>query len=173
MSKENEKWRHDTEYISYINSGESAAVFIVRDIVRKVNTNGKWVDVLSFNTYNKRGAEGKWAFNWIIAELFPKKLQPKYCGKDTDYNKYMTWITANEDIRQQREKGYKGDKFLVLCDLQMKNKKHAEPEWEYIIQAVRKVNYRQIEYIQEHEWELENKIRENGRPTLQILGILN
>lgn len=26
-------WKHDAEYISYIKSGESAAVFVVRDIV--------------------------------------------------------------------------------------------------------------------------------------------
>ena len=46
-----------------------------------------------------------------------------------------------------------------------------DPEWEYRIQAVKKVNAKQVSYIQNHEWELEEKIRENGKPTLAILGL--
>ena len=51
VDNEREKWKHDTEYISYIESGESAAVFIVRDIVNSIDTSGKWIDVISLNTY--------------------------------------------------------------------------------------------------------------------------
>ena len=43
--------------------------------------------------------------------------------------------------------------------------------WRYRIKAVKKVNARQVRYIQDHEYELEEKIRENGRPTLEILGV--
>ena len=39
-------WKHDAEYISYVESGE-AAVFIVRDLVRSIETKDKWVDVIS------------------------------------------------------------------------------------------------------------------------------
>ena len=86
---------------------------------------------------------------------------------------------------------------LVLCDLYDKNKNKftthtviakkywepmeayrpmeiknpVDPEWEYRIRAVKKVNAKQIRYIVDHEFELEEKIRENRRPTLRIFGI--
>lgn len=190
-------WKHDTEYISYIESGESAAVFIVRDIVNSIDTKGKWVDVISLNTYYKRGAGDRMAFNWIIVELFPRKMQPKYDKNDSAHNRYLTWVTAHEDIAKQRQAGFHGEKYLVLCNLYNKNKNKftthtiiarkywepmeayrpmevknpVDPEWEYRIQAVKRVNAKQVSYIQNHEWELEEKIRENGKPTLAILGL--
>lgn len=190
-------WKRDAEYISYIESGESAAVFIVRDIVNSVDTKGKWVDVISLNTYYKRGASDRMAFNWIIVELFPRKMQPKYDKNDSAHNRYLTWVTAHEDIAKQRQAGFHGEKYLVLCNLYNKNKNKftthtiigkkywepmgayrpmevkdpVEPEWEYRIQAVKKVNAKQVSYIQNHEWELKEKIRKNGKPTLAILGL--
>ena len=190
-------WKHDAEYISYIESGESAAVFIVRDIVNSIDTKGKWVDVISLNTYYKRGAGDRMAFNWIIVELFPRKMQPKYDKNDSAHNRYLTWVTAHEDIAKQRQAGFHGEKYLVLCNLYNKNKNKftthtiiarkywepmeayrpmevkdpVDPEWEYRIQAVKKANAKQVSYIQNHEWELEEKIRENGKPTLAILGL--
>ena len=190
-------WKHDTEYISYIESGESAAVFIVRDIVNSIDTKGKWVDVISLNTYYKRGAGDRMAFNWIIVELFPRKMQPKYDKNDSAHNRYLTWVTAHEALAKLRQAGFHGEKYLVLCHLYNKNKNKftthtiiarkywepmeayrpmevkdpVDPEWEYRIQAVKKVNAKQVSYIQNHEWELEEKIRENGKPTLAILGL--
>lgn len=190
-------WKHDSEYISYIESGESAAVFIVRDIVNSIDTKGKWVDVISLNTYYKRGAGDRMAFNWIIVELFPRKMQPKYDKNDSAHNRYLTWVTAHEDIAKQRQAGFYGEKYLVLCNLYNKNKNKftthtiiarkywepmeayrpmdvkdpVNPEWEYRIQAVKRVNAKQVSYIQNHEWKLEEKIRENGKPTLAILGL--
>lgn len=190
-------WKHDAEYISYIESGESAAVFIVRDIVNSIDTKGKWIDVISLNTYYKRGARDRIAFNWIIVELFPRKMQPKYDKNDSAHNRYLTWVTAHEDIAKQRQAGFHGEKYLVLCNLYNKNKNKftthtiiarkywepmeayrpmevkdpVDPEWEYRIQAVKKVNAKQVSYIQNHERELEEKIRENGKPTLAILGL--
>ncbi|MCM1212458.1 MAG: hypothetical protein NC318_12740 [Blautia sp.] len=196
MSKRKE-WKYDTDYISYIESGESAAVFIVRDIVNSVDTKGKWIDVISLNTYAKKGAGSRKAFNWIIVEIFPRKMTPKYDSQDLAHNKYLTWVTACEDIEKQRQAGFHGKKYLVLCNLCNKNKnifitrtiiakkywepmdayrpmekkEPVKPEWEYRIQAVKKVNSKQVKYIEDHEWELEEKIRKNGKPTLEILGI--
>ena len=87
--------KHDAEYISYVESGESAAVFIVRDLVKVIETKGKWVDVISLNTYYKKGVGDRKAFNWIIVELFPRKLQPKYDKSDAENNRYLTWVTAH------------------------------------------------------------------------------
>ena len=73
-------WRQDKDYLDYIDSGESAAVYIVKNIVKSLDTKNMWVDVVSINTYYKRGS-GNIAFNWIVVELFPRKIKPKY---DTD-----------------------------------------------------------------------------------------
>lgn len=188
---EKKDWKYDADYISYIESGESAAVFIVRDIVTSIDTKGKWVDVVSFNTYYKKGVGNRKAYNWIIVELFPRKIIPKYDKEDFAYNKYLTWVTAHEDIENQRQGGFDGEKYLVLCNLCNKNKnkftthtiiarKYWEPmeiknpvnsDWEYRIQAVKKVNSKQINHIETHERELEDKIRANGKPTLEIFGV--
>lgn len=194
---EKKDWKHDADYISYIESGESAAVFIVRDIVTSIDTKGKWVDVVSFNTYYKKGAGNRKAFNWIIVELFPRKIIPKYDKADSAYNKYLTWVTAHKDIENQRQGGFYGEKYLVLCNLYNKNKNKftthtiiarkywepmeayrpmeiknpVDPDWEYRIQAIKKVSRKQINYIETNERELEDKIRANGKPTLEILGV--
>lgn len=113
-------WRQDKNYHDYIDSGESAAVYIVKNIVKSLDTKNMWVDVVSLSTYCKRGS-GNIAFNWIIVELFPRKIKPKY-GTDPDYNRYLTCLTAHEDMEKQRDSGFHGEKFLVLCDLYDKNK---------------------------------------------------
>ena len=64
-------WRQDKNYLDYIDSGESAAVYIVKNIVKSLDTKNMWVDVVSLSTYCKRGS-GNIAFNWIIVELFPR-----------------------------------------------------------------------------------------------------
>lgn len=70
MNKLNEK-KNDPEYISYLQNGDSAAVFIVRDIVKSVNTSGMWIDILS--TSGGKNEYGKWDLSSITIELFPRK----------------------------------------------------------------------------------------------------
>lgn len=129
-SGKKDSWKHDPEYIRYVESGESAAVFIVRDVVQAVNTSGKWISIVSMNS-RKEEPDG-WAFDWIVCELFPRKIQPYYIEPKSDnpkdiqeardYNRYLTWQTARDDIYAQRSKGYHGPKFLVLCKLLNNNK---------------------------------------------------
>ena len=119
-NRDDKKWKHDPDYIRYIASGESATVFVVRDVVKAVKTSGKWISIISMNCY-EQDDDGK-AFHWIVCEIFQRKIQPVYIGQDTDYNKYITWKTAHDDIADQRSKGVKGPKFLVLCTLRNKNK---------------------------------------------------
>ena len=49
-------WRQDKDYLDYIDSGESAAVYIVKNIVKSLDTKNMWVDVVSLSTYYKRGS---------------------------------------------------------------------------------------------------------------------
>lgn len=44
---EKKKIKYDGAYISYVKNGESAAVFITRDLATEVPTGGMWVDVVS------------------------------------------------------------------------------------------------------------------------------
>ena len=119
INKLNEK-KNDPEYISYLQNGDSAAVFIVRDIVKSVNTSGMWIDILS--TSGGKNEYGKWDFSSITIELFPRKIKPVYPEYSSIADKkYITWKTANEDISKQRKKGYKGKRFVICPKLVNKN----------------------------------------------------
>lgn len=115
------KKKYDAAYISYVESGESAAVFVVRDIVRSIDTTGMWIDVLSLE--GDKNKDGRWDFKYINVELFPRRLHPKYPpGASVELKKYIMWKTANEDIAKQRSRGYKGPKFRVNPKLVNRNK---------------------------------------------------
>ncbi|MEQ8156134.1 MAG: hypothetical protein ABRQ25_14810 [Clostridiaceae bacterium] len=118
---------YDPEYINYIESGESAAVFITRDIVKSIDTSNKWIDVIDLSVYEKHNRR---AFNYIIVELFNRKINPQYPkhhGNNEEefikkLKKYITWKTAYEDIQNQRSKKVSGPKYLILTHLFNKNK---------------------------------------------------
>ena len=50
-------------------------------------------------------------------DVFPRKNRPQYIKEDPEYNKYITWKTATEDIQKQRAAGYKGERWIVECRL--------------------------------------------------------
>lgn len=106
------KIEYDAEYISYIQHGESAAVFITRDIVKAIKTKGKWIDVLTVN--GQMNDYGRWDFKSFTVELFPRKTQPAYpADASAEEKKYITWQTAHADINKLRDKGYIGVKFEI------------------------------------------------------------
>ena len=105
-----DKKKYDAAYISYVESGESAAVFVARDIVRAIDTTGKWIDILDLVGYKNR--DGRWDFEYFTFELFPRKTRPKYpVEASQEYKKYITWVTACDDIDRQRRQGYRGVRF--------------------------------------------------------------
>ena len=116
----NGKKNYDDEYISYVETGESAAVFITRDIASSIQTKDKWVDILS--TKGKKNLYGQWNFEEINVEIFPRTKNPIY-PKDADNEqiKYITWKTAHEDIDEQRKNKKKGEKFKITLRLINKN----------------------------------------------------
>ena len=112
----NEKIKYDAEYISYIQHGESAAVFITRDIVKSIKTKGKWIDVLTAD--GKINDYGRWDFKSFTVELFPRKTQPVYPeSASNEEKKYITWQTAHADVENLRSKGYKGVRFEIFPKL--------------------------------------------------------
>lgn len=123
------KIKYDSAYISYVANGDSVAVFIVRDIVKSIDTSGMWIDVIS--TFGDKNKFGRWDFSSITVELFPRKTKPIY-SKDAsiEYKRYITWKTANADISQQRSQGYIGKKFLICPKLVNKGRtKTIEKIW--------------------------------------------
>ena len=79
------KKKYSAEYISYVEHGDSAIVFITRDIVKSINTNGKWVDVIS--SKGGRRIDDKWDFESFIVEIFPRKTKPVYPEYSSDMEK--------------------------------------------------------------------------------------
>ena len=115
------KMKYDADYISYVETGESAAVFITRDIVRSINTNGKWIDVIS--TKGDRNDDEQWDFKEITVELFPRRKQPVFPkNAGVEEKKYITWQTAHEDIAAQRKQGINGLRFMITPKLVNRNK---------------------------------------------------
>ncbi len=119
-----DKIKYDSEYISYIESGESAAVFITRDIVKSINTQGKWIDIViidAFDYWDDYEDYPRKDFNYFIVELFPRKTKPVYPkGISDNDKKYITWKTANDDISKQRKDGYIGERYLIFAKLYKK-----------------------------------------------------
>ncbi len=118
-SEQKSKIKYDAEYIRYLEYGESAAVFITRDLVETINTKGKWIDISAIDYGKKLSGRGVyWDFKSFVAELFPRKMQPVYPQYASDAEiKYITWQTAHADINAQRAAGYVGPKYKIRPQL--------------------------------------------------------
>ena len=133
-----DKKKYDAAYISYVESGESAAVFVVRDIVMAIDTTGKWIDVLDLVGYKNQ--DGRWDFEYFTFELFPRKTQPRYpAGASEEDKKYITWQTAHADIDRQRRQGYQGVRFKIFPRLVNRNKGKNKPKWDYDILSIKRL----------------------------------
>lgn len=129
--------QYDAAYISYMESSESIAVKIVRDMVKDIATKGKWIDVRHMEKRFLSHSEQD--FSFIIVELFSRTLKPTYPKQmaeetNSDYKNriaYITWQTATADIDLQRTKGIKGDVYIVLPCL--KNEHESTYEKHYVV----------------------------------------
>ena len=82
------KIKYDAAYISYVESGESAAVFVARDIVWSIDTTGMWIDIIKLDGHKNNS--GRWDFKYFSFELFPRKKHPKYpTGISDEDKKYI------------------------------------------------------------------------------------
>lgn len=129
---------YDAAYISYVENGESAAVFIARDIAKDVPTVGKWIDVTRSDGYKNKN--NRWDFKEFAIELFPRHKTPTYPKDATDEDKkYITWKTAHEDITEQRSKGVKGSKYVIWPKLVKRSTRSGKTKWEYEIMQIKKL----------------------------------
>ncbi|MGE6487428.1 hypothetical protein [Paenisporosarcina sp. NPDC076898] len=159
--------QYDTAYIAYVERSESTAVMIVRDMVKNINTNGKWIDVrLMEKRLSNYDYDGDGDFSFIIVELFPRKQKPTYPKKiaeetDSDYKNriaYITWQTATADINDQRVQGIKGDLYIVLPFLKNEHEEMFEKHyitWDYVRGHFKRVrtSKQYVNIIKPPKWE--------------------
>lgn len=69
-----------------------------------------------------KGAGNRHAFNWIIVELFSRKLTPEYDKSDSEHNKYLTWVTAQYRIRAVRKVTDRQVKYIIEHKQELENK---------------------------------------------------
>lgn len=137
MKSNNQIIKYSPEYISYLANGDSAAVFITRDVVKSINTKDKWIDVIELQ--GQKNWDCKWDFKRIVVEIFPRKIKPIYPKNATlEMKKYITWETAQRDIREQRSKGIKGVQYKIIPKLINRNKgkyKEVDTLWDIRLEA--------------------------------------
>lgn len=126
-SKEKPKkiWEVDPAYRNYVSSHHPEAIEFIRKNETIKNKGDVWLDIQTFTEFQDtapdgsylRGARNIILFKEIKFDIFPRKKRPQYKKGDKEYNKYITWKTATEDIQEQRSAGYKGKRWIVECQL--------------------------------------------------------
>ena len=114
------KKKYSDDYISYCERGDSCCVYITRDVVRSIKTDGKWIDVLDIEGGHEKYFSGKlpehtgdpyldslnrhrnaehsfydngkyrWVFKSFDVELFPRLTEPDY-----------SWCTSEADRKYE------------------------------------------------------------------------
>ena len=116
------------KYEDYLKSSEALAVYLVKAYVHQVDTRNKWIDIVNSSTWEHRS--GKTAFNYLIIEVFARRKHPIYPNRAEQMDDYgyrqickaITWEVSHDDIRDQRERGIRGQLFLVIVPIFNKNK---------------------------------------------------
>jgi len=133
LAQQRHSFYEDKEYARYVHSGEALAIAVLKGSDRCPWTKGLWLDIVDMDTFERKvptvcqprsyhDRVEKTCFNWIVAEPFPRKINPEYTKGDDDLNRYLTWKAANEDIANARKSGYHGKLHLVLVSLCDENK---------------------------------------------------
>lgn len=135
---------NDAGFTMYYESGEATCVHIVRDNANNINTNDKWIDVISHSN----------GFEQIIVELFPRITNPKYISHDkvaidanhnydTCYicqeNRHICWLAAHNDIAEHRSKEHHGPKYAVRCKIVQVKDENGKTHYDYKITGVSKI----------------------------------
>lgn len=115
-------------YSDYTRTFESQVVFLVKQFSQELDTKRKWIDVVSYD-YRVRDY-GRSGFNYMVVELFDRKIFPKYPKKtdeesDAEYTalcRAITWEVSHEDIHKQRLEGKRGPIYLFVLRLYNKNR---------------------------------------------------
>lgn len=122
--KNNDKiWEVDIDYQKYISEHHPEAIEFIKKN-RKI-FNNKWIDIQDYESFSKKASDGSWLpgtkriilFKQIVFDVFERRIKPEYIKDDINYNRYITWKTATEDIENQRSEGIKGERWILKCSL--------------------------------------------------------
>ncbi len=117
-------WEVDSAYKNYLSTHYPEAIEFIKRNAEKIKNKGNiWLDIQKYSEYSGKASDGSALpgagkvilFKKIVFDIFPRKMKPHYIEEDTDYNRYITWKTATEDIRTQKSAGYKGERWIVEC----------------------------------------------------------
>ena len=120
MSKNNYK-QLLKEYNRYSHSNEAYAIFTVRQFADVAK--GKWIEIL--RTDSEPFME-EHEFSFIKFKVYKKNLYPKYPKNDgSPYYQSLcqaiTWEVANEDINNQKYRGYEAPCYIMKLKLDFHN----------------------------------------------------
>lgn len=105
---------YDPAYLAYLENEESTAVLITRDWTDQLDTRGKWIDIVNLYSTDYTSHGNLKDIREIIVELFPRRTKPDYSKAVTREDKrYLTWLTANQDIEYLRNHGYHGPQYII------------------------------------------------------------
>jgi hypothetical protein len=115
-------------YDVYSKSEEAVIVKLIKKPEADIDSNNKWIDVVDYDSWVHRS--NRTGYNYLIVELFDRKMQPIYPKKDKlmsneEYKnlcKAITWHTAHEDIRDQRTQNIQGQLYLMAITFYNRNR---------------------------------------------------
>lgn len=114
-------------YADYVHSNEVLGVHIVRDVVKKINTKGYWIEIVLHEKNNPRNCFDRYSPNsYIVCRLYPRVTKPNYPPKPNTTDEYLlekwqceidaiTWQTAQKDIFYWQCKGNTGKMKTHIC----------------------------------------------------------
>lgn len=141
------EWEGDSAYRRYVSSHHPEAIEFIKRNAKTIKSKGEiWLDVQTYSEFSDKAPDGSdlpgtgkvILFKKIIFDIFPRKIKPQYIKEDTDYNRYITWKTATEDIQKQKAAGNKGERWIVECLLEV-NKTQAQSKKVLVPEARKRI----------------------------------
>lgn len=144
-------------YEDYVHSNEALGVYIIRDVVKKINTKGYWIDIVKHdnNTPNNYGDRYSPDLH-IVCRLYPRITKPVYPPKPITDDDYLlelwqreidaiTWKVSHGDIDFWKCEGYTGYKKTVVCYYEKYSFEENTKNTEYKIKRIKTLTDEEFE----------------------------
>lgn len=153
-------------YEDYVHSNEALGVYIIRDVVKKINTKGYWIDIVEHdnNTPNNYGDKYSQDLH-IVCRLYPRITKPVYPPKPITDDDYLlelwqreidaiTWKASREDIDFWKCEGHTGYKKTAVCYYEKYSfKKDVSNNKEDVSKKITKIIIKRIKTLTDEEFE--------------------
>lgn len=156
-------------YKDYVSSNESLGVYIVRDIVKKINTKGYWIDIVVHTNDTPNEYNGQCSPDlYIVCSLYKRLTKPVYPPKPKTNDKYelemwqmevdaITWEVAHKDINTWKRKNNTGEQKSIICydekySFKYDDNKKKIKKTEIIIKAIKTLTDEQFKKISKNNY---------------------